>query len=140
MSSRAQNALRVMLWGLTVSAGYAAHDVCQLTESRMDSQVKVDFMNYLLSNSGEAVKTLRKLIYDFLSAKEAIESAAKYDDISMWVSTVVEQLKPSIKRYSSQQINLAFILLLYEQTIRDDSYNDVLCRYMEEYQTEGSVY
>lgn len=111
-----------------------------ILKSKLDSQVKTDFMSYLSSGDEEAVEALRRLLYDFLSAKEAIESATKYDNFSMWVTSVLNQLKPSIKQYSNQQIHLAFILLLYEQTMRDVSYNDILCRYMEGYQTEGSIY
>ena len=111
-----------------------------ILKSKMDSQVKVDFMNYLSSDNGNAIDKLRKLLYDLLSAKEAIESSAKYDDISIWIASVVNQLQPSIKEYSRKQINLALALILYEQTLRDVTYNGLFCRFTEIYQSEGAVY
>ena len=111
-----------------------------ILRSRMDSQVKVDYMNYLTSGDENAIEELRKLLYDFLSAREAIEYSSKHSDISMWVSSVVDHLKPSIKEFSRKQINLALALILYEQTLRDTVYNNLFCRFTELYKLEGAVY
>lgn len=89
----------------------------KIIKSKLDSAVKVDLLDYLSAGQDDAVEALRKLLYDFLSAREAIEAAAKCNDISMWATTVVDGLNPSIKEYSSRQINLALALLIYEQTI-----------------------
>ncbi|MCR5135664.1 MAG: DUF87 domain-containing protein [Oscillospiraceae bacterium] len=112
----------------------------RVIRSKLDSAVKVDFVNYISSADEHAMDAFRKLLYDFLEAEKAIESAGKYSDISMWASAVVNALKPSVKDYSKRQINLALALLLYEQVMRDNGYNDLFCKFTEVYQERGGVF
>ena len=56
------------------------------------------------------------------------------------MNSVVNALDPSIKGFSNRQINLALALLLYEQSMRDATYNDLFCRFTEVYRAEGRVY
>ena len=119
-------------------------DIQQLREliikSKLDTAVKVDFLEYISAEDESVLEPLRKLIYDFTSAKDAIESARSASELSLWVNSVVNALKPSIKGYSNRQINLALALLLYEQSMRDSSYNNLFCRFTEVYKAEGRVY
>lgn len=110
-----------------------------IIRSKLDSTIKTDFMEYIESNKETAISSLRKMMYDFLSAKDAIESSKKYNNLTEWANSVVNGLQPSIKDYSKKQINLALALLIYEQTIRDVSYNDLYCRFTEVYQSKGGV-
>lgn len=111
-----------------------------IIKSKLDSAVKVDFIEYLSSEDESTVEPLRKLLYDFLSAENAIDSARDNSDIYMWATSVVEALKPKITHYSKRQINLALALLLYEQSMRDNNYNDLFCRFTELYREKGGVY
>lgn len=111
-----------------------------VVRSKLDSTVKVDFMQYIAANQENSISSLRKLMYDFLDAKDAIEASKNCTEITEWVKSVVDQLQPSIKPYSKKQINLALALLIYEQTMRDSSYNDLFCRFTEVYKNEGGVF
>lgn len=119
-------------------------DLCSLKskilKSKLETCVKIDFMEYIQNKGGNAVETLRALIYDFLSAENAIIEAKQCSDIEGWVRSVVEGLSPSLKAYSRKQIDLALALILYEQTIRDASYESVFCRFTEVYKNKGGVY
>ena len=97
-------------------------------------------MDYISADDESVLEPLRKLIYDFTSAEKAIEASKNANELNIWIQSVVDALKPSIKRYTNRQINLALALLLYEQTMRDSSYNDLFCRFTEVYRSEGSVY
>ena len=108
--------------------------------SKLDTTVKVDFLAYLAADDDSVLEPLRKLIYDFTSAANAIEASKDENEISNWVNSVVDALNPSIKGYSNRQINLALALMLYEQSSRDASYNDLFCRFTEVYRAEGRVY
>ena len=99
--------------------------------SRLNSFVKVDFLEYIETEKGKGLEALRNLIYDFLKAEEAIESAKEFGDIHEWVAAVVEQLQPSIKEYSQKQLDLTIMLILQEQMSRDRSYKNILNAYME---------
>lgn len=109
-------------------------------QSKLDTSVKVDFLDYISADDDSVLEPLRKLIYDFTSAKEAIELSKGANEINQWVNSVVEALNPSIKNYSNRQINLALALMLYEQSMRDTAYNDLFCRFTEVYRSEGRVY
>jgi hypothetical protein len=111
----------------------------KVLKSRLDSSVKIDFLNYLETNEEDAVPALRRLLYDLLSAEDAIENARKCDDLRAWVTTVVEELKPSLHNYSNRQIDIAIGLILYEKALRDTLYNDLFCRFTEVYKAEGGV-
>ena len=119
-------------------------DIQELRElvikSKLDTVVKMDFLDYISAEDEIVLEPLRKLIYDFTSAENAIEASKGASEINVWVNSVVNALNPSIKGYSSKQINLALALLLYEQSIRDASYNDLFCRFTEVYRAEGRVY
>ena len=119
-------------------------DIKELRElvikSKLDTAVKIDFMDYISADDESVLEPLRKLIYDFTSAEKAIEASKNANELNIWIQSVVDALKPSIKRYTNRQINLALALLLYEQTMRDSSYNDLFCRFTEVYRSEGSVY
>lgn len=80
------------------------------------------------------------MVYNFLSAEEALKKAANCNEFTDWVHSVVDGLNPSIKDYSKKQIDLALALILYEQVIRDVAYNDILIRFAEVYKAEGGVF
>ena len=108
--------------------------------SRLDSFVKVDFLDYIEAEKGKGLETLRCLIYDFLKAEEAIQSSTQYEDIHEWVDAVLEKLEPSVKNYSKKQIDLTVMLILQEQMTRDISYKTVLNSFLEVYRNGGGVF
>lgn len=108
--------------------------------SKLDTSIKKDFMEYLSSDDDNAIEALRQLVYNFLSAEEAIREAANCNKITDWVHSVVDGLNPSIRDYSKKQIDLALALILHEQVIRDATYNDILIRFAEVYKAEGGVF
>lgn len=109
-------------------------------KSNLSSSVKRDFVEYITKDGKDALESLRALVYEFLSAQDAIMSAKQCGDISEWVKIVVKGLNPSISKYTNQQIDLAMALILYEQSERDASYNDIFCKFTEVYQAKGGVY
>lgn len=109
-------------------------------KSKLESDVKVDLLEYIAANDENGIEVLRGLIYDFLSAEDAIKASQKCDNINDWIHTVVNNLKPSINDFSKKQIDLAMALMLYEQVERDSAYSDVFCRFSEVYKANGGVY
>ena len=109
-------------------------------KSKLDTSVKCEFLDYISAEKEEAVKALRTLMYDFLNAEKAIEKSRKCETIEDWVHSVAENLTPELTGYSKRQIDLVMALLIYEQSLRDASYNEILCRFTEVFKTEGGVY
>lgn len=109
-------------------------------KSRLDTIVKCDFLDYVSSGDETAIESLRSFVYDFFDAEEAIKKSRKCKDINEWVHSVADKLSPRINEYSRRQIDLVMALLLYEQSLRDSSYNDIFCRFTETYKTKGDVY
>lgn len=108
--------------------------------SRLSTAVKRDFMEYIQSDSETALVSLRSLLYDFLEAQKAIQASVQFGTVSEWAHSVVSHLQPDISGYTKKQIDLALGLILYEQSVRDASYNDLFCRFTEIYQKEGGVF
>lgn len=108
--------------------------------SKIDASVKCDFIDYITAEKEEAVESLRTLVYDFLEAGHAIKISRKCGDITSWVHSVAENLSPKISQYSKRQIDLVMALLIYEQSVRDVEYNDLLCRFAELYKARGGVF
>ena len=109
-------------------------------KSKLDSSVKCDFFKYLNSDTNIAVSSLRKLIYDFLKAENAIDASRHCRDIVSWVHSVAEKLEPDITLYPSERIDLIMALLINEKALQDESYNDILNRFTEVYEMKGGVY
>ena len=61
-------------------------------------------------------------------------------DIHNWVRCVVDNLSIDITNYANEKINLIVNLIVYEQSLRDKSYNDIACRYAEVFKAEGGVF
>ncbi len=108
--------------------------------SRLNSIVKVDFIEYLEAEKEEGIETLSCLIYDFLKAEDAIKSAKEYRSIHEWVDAVIEKLDPSVKEYSKKQLDLTIMLILQEKTTRDFSYRDLFNSFWEVYRNGGGVF
>ena len=111
-----------------------------ILRSTLDSLVKVDFLDYLTTERENGFAELRCLIYDFLKAEIAIQTATKFDDIHEWVDAVVKELKPSITSFSKKQIDLTMALILHEKTIRDPSYRNIYHTFTEVYKNGGGVF
>ena len=112
----------------------------KVLQSKLDTKVKCDLIDYLQANQDNAIESLQKLIYDLLEAKEALTLSENSNDIKEWVHIVVEKLNPSIQNYSQRQIDLAMALILLEQVNRDRSYKDILDAFTEVYRHEGGVF
>lgn len=108
--------------------------------SRLNSHIKVDFLEYIAAEKEKGIEALSCLMHDFLNAGEAIESAKEYGDIHEWVDAVIEKLEPSVKGYSKKQIDLTIMLVLLEQMERDISYKNILNTYLETYRNGGGVF
>lgn len=112
----------------------------RVIKSKLSKEVKKDFIEYLKSDDENRLETLRLLIFDFLEAEEAIKESRQCNDINEWIHNVVDNLKPSVKQYSSYQIDLAMALILNEQSLRDTSYENILGKFTDIYKIECGVY
>ena len=122
-----------------------------IIQSKLDTAVKCKFMEYISSDPNDGAKafeTLRKMVYEFLNAGQAFEQASDSSDIVEWVHAVANHLEPKLVKensagetlYTKQQMDLVMALLVYEQSLRDATYKDVLIRFWEMYESEGGVY
>ena len=107
--------------------------------SHMDALVKTEFLEYVNSNEEKEMETLRRLLFDLLNANEAMEAARDCNEVVVWLSVVVEGLKPSIRHYTNKQVNMALALLVYEKAQRDAAYHNLFSRFTEVYQEKGRV-
>lgn len=112
----------------------------RVIKSKLDSTVKRDFLSYIAFEKPEAMDALRSLLFDFLEADKAMRNAQECTNITDWVHTVVRSLNPSIQGYSNKQIDLAMALLLYEQSLRNPAYDNILGKFTEVYRSEGGVF
>lgn len=109
-------------------------------KSKLDAGVKCDFLDYIsVEDPDKAVESLRKLVYDFFSAEQAIKAAEPYDKIEDWERAVMSSLEPSIQGYSQRQIELVLAMIVYEKAERDITYRDVLRSFVELHGLKGSV-
>lgn len=109
-------------------------------KSKIDTTVKCDLIDYISAGEDTLVSALRCLVYDLLDAEAAIDKSKQCNNMIEWVHFVADNVKPTLKNYSKRQIDLVMALLIYEQSVRDASYNDLLCRFTELHKTEGGVY
>ena len=111
-----------------------------IIRSGLDSLVKVDLLNYIEADEEGGIPLLRRLIYDFLNAEDAIQASVQCTDIHQWVDTLVEKLDPSIKKYSRKQISLAVMLILQEKMLQDITYKPILNSFYEVYRDGGGMF
>lgn len=120
-----------------------------IIQSKLDTAVKCKFMEYISSKDDvKAFESLRKMVYEFLNAGQAFERASDSSDIVEWVHAVANHLEPKLVKenstgealYTKQQMDLVMALLVYEQSLRDATYKDVLIKFWEMYESEGGVY
>lgn len=107
--------------------------------SNIDSSIKREFLEYLISSNEEEFKNYRTFVYNFFTAEEAIEASKNCGEIHEWVHSVIEKLSPSIEDYSEEQRNRLINLILYEKSVRDIEYRDLFCRYIEVYKMGGII-
>lgn len=111
-----------------------------IIRSKIDTTVKCEFLDYISIEKDQAISKLRHLVYDFFGAEAAMDRSRKCAGIKEWVHTVVDELNPSVKGYSNQQIDILLGLLLNEQAIRNVDYQDVFNRFTEIYRKERRVF
>lgn len=111
----------------------------RVLRSGLDTAVKRDLLEYLAAGEENDLPALRRLIYDFLSAGEAVRAARSCREIDEWTETVAEALRPSILGFTRRQIDLTLELILYEQAERDQAYCDLFSRFIELRREEGTV-
>ena len=108
-------------------------------KSRLETSIKIDLIDYLNAEKKNAVKSLRKLVYDFFHASRAVEGSKEFSTITNWANSVLEQLDPSPAAYSKRQIDLVLALIVFEQSRRDISYTNIYHAFTEKYRNTGGV-
>lgn len=109
-------------------------------KSKLSASTKCAFIEYLKSNKDNKLINLRRLVYEFFNAEIIITKSKKTEDIKDWVHSVADNLNPSVKNCSKNQIDNLMKLLILEQSFRDDSYNKYVYQFNELQKNEGGVY
>ena len=109
-------------------------------ESKLNTKIKYDFIAYIASENEYRIKSLQRLVYNFLEASEAIKKSTAYNNLDEWVHSVVCELSYSLQEYSNKQIDLIMALILCEQITIDETYEDIYQSFSERYMNKGGVF
>lgn len=112
----------------------------KIIKSKLSTEVKSAYMEYVQADEKTCVHKLKTLIYEFFSAEKAVDAAKRCKDIESWSKKVVANLSPSIESYSTNQLNIVLSMIIYEQSVRDSSYDDIFCRYTEIAKEKGGIF
>lgn len=99
--------------------------------SKLDSSIKCAYLDYLMADECESIAKLRTLVYEVFDAEQAIYKAQKCSEIRNWINTVYKTLSPKLNTYDGKQAEIILSMIIYEKTLRDTSYNDILCSFTE---------
>ena len=97
----------------------------QVVKSQLSASIKTNLLRYLKNDGGNKLLCLRKVLFEVLNASEAVQKADKEDKIENWVEKLVDNVNPSLKGYTKEQIDLATGLLVRELYERDGSYRNI---------------
>lgn len=112
----------------------------QVLRSKLSTAEKRSYLEYILADERTCIHKLRPFIFEFFSAEEAIAASKKCKDINAWSESVIKNLAPSIEAYSPKQMDTILSMIIYEQSVRDASYNNILCRYTEIAKEKGGIF
>lgn len=108
--------------------------------SNLSAKVKTGFFEYINASYNLLSEKLGSFVYDFFNAEKVIENIIQKDNIDDLTQSIIENLNPTIKGYSSEKIHLLLGFILNEQAIRNRDYIDVFCRFTEDSIREGRIY
>ena len=95
--------------------------------SNLNSKVKSELLEYLQSSSEEDRRKLSSLLYDLLNSEIVIKEANALE----WSNYLINNLEPSLKRYTKEQQDLALALIIHEKALRDVKYLDIYRSFTE---------
>lgn len=111
-----------------------------IIRSKLGSVVKISFLDYMQVEQNKRIEALSSLVYNFLEAEKAVKTSVQHGDICEWINAVIDKLNPSIRDYSTKQIDLLMALILQEQMIRDASYKDIFICFTEVHRSGGGIF
>lgn len=109
-------------------------DIAELKErvirSRMSAAVKCAYFDYIRAEGGDAVeRAFGRLVYEFFSARKAIEFAKQCEDVEEWYRMIVRTLSPTIDHYSGEAIRMIMTEIVHESKLRGDGCEKFVCSY-----------
>lgn len=108
-------------------------------DSNLDAKVKIDYLDYIGSNSDvESLKHLSSLVFDLMDAEKIINQVDS-DNIKDFVDILISKIKPSIIETNQEESERIVGLLLREKAIRDINYRNVFMAFNEIWNNEGDV-
>lgn len=109
-------------------------DIAKLKEdvvrSEMSAAVKCAYFDYIRAEGGDAVeRAFGRLVYEFFSARKAIEFAKQCEDVEEWYRMIVKNLSPTIDHYSGEAIRMIMTEIVHESKLRGDGCEKFVCSY-----------
>ncbi len=108
-----------------------------IVNSNINGVIKRDYFEYIQAEREKDISALRVLLFDSLEAELVIKEAPHCADIHEWIHYIVDHFTPDLRKYSEHQIDLLMAYLLYEQSLRDMSYQNELSQFWREYKKGG---
>lgn len=101
-----------------------------VVDSALPDWLKVKILLYIKTKNHK-VEQLAKIAYGFFNSEESLEKAASAEDIEKWMDKLTADLKPSVKDYAEEEIDMLLALLVKEHYELNSAYKPIYLSYME---------
>lgn len=101
-----------------------------VVDSVLPDWLKVKILLYIKTKNHK-VEQLAKIAYGFFNSEESLEKAASAEDIEKWMDKLTAELKPSVKDYAEEEIDMLLALLVKEHYELNSAYKPIYLSYME---------
>lgn len=101
-----------------------------VVDSALPDWLKVKILLYIKTKNHK-VEQLAKIAYGFFNSEESLEKAASAEDIEKWMDKLTAELKPSVKDYAEEEIDMLLALLVKEHYELNTAYKPIYLSYME---------
>ena len=94
----------------------------------LPTYVKIQLLDFQKAKGMQRLVALAKVAYEFFNTQQVFKESLVCKDIDQWKTQVLRKLTPSTKGFDQADIDVLLMLLLREQSLRDETYVDLyLC-------------
>ena len=102
----------------------------QVVRSGLSVAVKRAYLDYVrLKDRESAERAFNRLLYEFFDVKKMIVQAATCVDIAVWYQRIVNHLRPTIDRYSDEEIRTFVTELVHVSELEGLVSKKLICSY-----------